>query len=181
MISKRPRPVLPEFIEGSIAKEPALGADDTEVLLSMGSMLLRLNDLDYATNCLLRAVDLDRSSADAFHYLGMALAKRAELEGALQFFEHAVNLGSQDVDILADTAFLYLKTGQLTRAAETIATAHILSGDDREIMRLARKIRLAIITQNFKLHLAHSRFILNLRLLFAKYKCRLMYLVNRLK
>jgi tetratricopeptide (TPR) repeat protein len=162
-------------------EECDLGVDDTDVLLSIGSMLLQLNDLDYATNCFLRVVDEDRSNADAFHYLGVALAKRGEFEGTLQFFEHAVNLGSHDVDILADAAFLYLKTGQLTRAAETIATARILSGDDKEIMRLARKIQLAIITQNFKLHLAHSRFTLTLHLIYARIKCKIRYLIKRQK
>jgi Flp pilus assembly protein TadD len=157
------------------------GADDPEVLLSMGTMLLQLDELEYATNCFLRVVDEDRSNAEAFHGLGTALAGRGEFEGALQFFEHAANLAGQDPEILADTAFIYLKTGRLARAADTIATARAFAGDDKHIANLARRIHLAISAESFKLNISGSRLLQNLRLFFAKYKCRLMHLVKSRK
>jgi Flp pilus assembly protein TadD len=157
-----------------------LEPQDPQVLLSIGSMFLTLDQLDYAANCLLKVVDQDRTNHEAFGQLGVALGKRGEYEGALQFLEHAVKLQGQDPHILADVAFIYYKTGRFIQAGETIATACTLSGHDPDIVRLASRIRLAAIGRNFSFNLRSNRLIQNAQLFFACLKCRLRYLLTRI-
>ena len=144
-------------------------------------MFLQLDQLDYASNCLLKVVDLDHTNAEAFGRLGVALAKRGEYEGALQFLTHAVKLAGTDPLLLADIAFIYYKTGRLSLAAESIATACTLSGDDPEITRLARRIKLASATRNFSFNLRTNRLIQNMTLLIARIKTRLNFILKRKK
>jgi Flp pilus assembly protein TadD len=158
-----------------------LDPEDPEALLSMGSMFLQLEELDYASNCLLKVVDQDRTNAEAFGRLGISLAKRGEFDGALQFLSHAAKLTGSDADLAANIAYLYFRTGRLTLAAEAIATACTLSGDDRDIVRLSRRIKLAIVTRNLGLNIRHNRLAQKLTLLFARVKCRVMYLVKSRK
>jgi len=171
----------PDLACQHLREELDLDPEDPEVLLSMGSMFLQLDQLDHASNCLLKVVDHDRTNAEAFNRLGIALAKRGEYEGALQFLTHAVKLAGHDADLLADIAFIYYKTGRLTAAAEAIATACTLSGQDPDIVRLARRIKFTSATRDFTFNFRSNRLIQNLQLFFARLKCRLMYLLNRRK
>ncbi len=158
-----------------------LDPEDPEVLLSIGSRFLQLDQLDDASNCLLKVVDQDRTNAEAFARLSTSLAKRGEFEGALKFLEHAAKLEDSDADVFANIAFLYFKTDRLALAAEVIATACTLCADDRDIVRLARRIKLAIFARNLGLNVRGSRLAQKLTLFFARVKCRVMYLVKSRK
>ncbi len=155
-----------------LRREHTLNITDPEVLLSMASMFIQLKDPDSATDCLLRIIDDDHESTEAFYCLGVALAMRREYEGALSFFDHAVNLGGNDLDILADAAYLYLKTANLELALKMITTAQLLAPDNKAVTALYRRIRLAILTDNLRQNLS-ALGLYKIKLLLIKYKCRL--------
>ena len=154
--------------------ECELGPEDTDVLFSMGLIFLQLNDFDYATNCFLRIVDEDAENAEAFYYLGTALAMQREYEGALQFLEHAVSLGYDNAEALADTAYVYSRTGRPSLAAETIAEARSVSPDNRKVASVYRKLKITAFVRHIKKHFFIDQLFQKIRLLPARYKCRLM-------
>lgn len=130
--------------------ECSLDIADTDVLLSMGSTLLKLDEVDYATDCFLRILDEEYENLDAFIGLAGALAIREEYEGAVQFYEHAIELGCKNPDVLADAATLYLKEGHLTTAAWVLAKAHKLKKTGKKIARIAIHIRLRIFKRSLQ-------------------------------
>ncbi len=103
---------------------------DADVLVSMGSMFLAIGDLDYATHCLLRAVDIDSANADGYYYLGLVSAIKGAFEDAVEFFAHALDIRPEDVSALRDSAAIYLAMGRLADAAERIKKARSLAVDD---------------------------------------------------
>ncbi len=160
--------------------ECELGPEDTDVLFSMGLIFLQLNDFDYATNCFLKIVDADAENAEAFYYLGTTLAIQREYEGALQFLEHAVSLGYDDAEALADAAYVYLRTGRLSLAAETIAEARSLSPDNSKVASVYRKARVAAFVRHIKKYFFMDRLFQKIRLLPTRYKrCLMRFLKAR--
>jgi tetratricopeptide (TPR) repeat protein len=101
---------------------------------------MQLGDYDYSTDCFLRVVDQDPVHAQAFYCLGCALAKREDLDGALQFLEHVLSLDAKFFEARAHAAHLYFKNGQLALAWRTVREALQLQPDHKETRRLARRI-----------------------------------------
>ena len=151
--------------------EAELDIADTDVLVSMASIFAKLDELDDAVNCLLRAIDEDNTNADAFHRLGVILAYKKDYEGAAQFFEHAISIKSDDPQLLADTALLYHKTHRLHIAKNTIDKAIALSPDNRQIKNLALKINRALTFQKIRERFPYLTPIA-ITLLCAKYKSK---------
>ena len=127
--------------------ELTMDPEDSDILVSMGSMFLAISEPDYATHCLLRAVDMDYASADGYYYLGLARATKGCLDDAAEFFEHALDIRPKDVRILRDSAVVYLAMGRLVDARERIEKARSLAGDDRQLRTLENGIRLAKIRE----------------------------------
>ena len=152
--------------------ERMLDITDTEVLLSMTSMFIQINNPDNATDCLLRIIDQDSENLDAFHYLAVATAMRKEYEGALEFCEHAINLGNKTPDILADTAYLYLRTNRLKEALKTIIAARLFKPQNKLFAALYRKIQLAMFKDNLRKYIQNTA-LYKIKLLLTKYKCRI--------
>ena len=121
--------------------------EDADTLVSMGSMFLTINEYDLSTHCLLRAAELDCANADAYHYLGLVSTSRGRLEEAAEFFTHTLDINSNHIAALRDSALVYLKMGRLVRAAERIDKARSLAGNDGELKALARRIWLSQIMQ----------------------------------
>jgi tetratricopeptide (TPR) repeat protein len=117
--------------------------EDVEILVSMGSMFLRIGEFDYATHCLLRAVDIDCANVDAYYYLGAVRAIKGEFGDAAEFFAHAVDIRSEHIPTLRDSAFVYLAMGRLADAAKSIEKARSLAPDDPQLKALGRRIHLA--------------------------------------
>jgi tetratricopeptide (TPR) repeat protein len=146
----------------------------------MGSMLIELDEIDYATDCFLRAVNLDEENIDAFCSLAVTLAARDEYDGALQFYQHATELGCRNPQVLADIAFLYLKTGQLTLAIETINDAIDISGKTADAVKLKRKIQWSIFRRNLNTTLLRFGFY-KVKLFFVRCRCRLGYMFSSVR
>ena len=166
-----------------LVAEVELAPEDTDVLISMGSMFLAIGeepqtqrsafgwapfrkksqngelnpDFDYATHCLLRAVDTDCSNADAYYYLGLVSAVRGRFEDAVEFFGHTLDIRPKDVRALRDSAVVYLRMGRLTDAAERIKKARSLADDDSQLRALDRRVRLIQATGRIADFLWHLR------------------------
>jgi tetratricopeptide (TPR) repeat protein len=130
-----------------LVSELRVAGEDANVLISMGSMFLTAGDPDYATHCLLRAVDVGSANADAYYYLGVASAVKGAFTDAADFFAHALDIKSEHVLALRDSAFVYLAMGKLDEAASRIEKARSLAGDDPQLRALKWRIRLAQITR----------------------------------
>jgi len=128
-----------------LISELKLALEDAETLVSMGSMFLAIGDLGCATHCLLRAADFDNANAEAYYYLGVISAMKGELEDAAELFSHTLDIKSEHVPALRDSASVYLTMGKLTDAAERISKARALYGDDLQLKRIERAVFLARI------------------------------------
>jgi Flp pilus assembly protein TadD len=124
-----------------LVSEVELAPEDADILVSMGSMLSIIGDFDLSTHCLLRAIDLDETNADAYYYLGLVSAKKGRLEDAVEFFCHTLDIRPNDVGALRDSAVVYLAMGRLADAAKRIKEARSLSDDDSQLRTLDRRVR----------------------------------------
>ena len=133
-----------------LISEMKVASEDVNVLVSMGSMFLEAGDLDYATHCLLWAVDIDSASADAYYYLGVASAIKGSFKDAAEFFTHALDIKGEHILALRDSAFVYLAMGKIDEAAKRIEKACSLANDDQQIRMLRRKIHRARVKEKIK-------------------------------
>ena len=60
-----------------------------------GARFLSLGEANYATHCLLRAVDIDSACAEAYYYLGAVSTAQAMYDDALRFFGHALDVNPE--------------------------------------------------------------------------------------
>jgi tetratricopeptide (TPR) repeat protein len=133
-----------------LVSEVHLAPEDADIWVSMGSMFLTNNDLDYATHCMMRAVDIDCANVDAYYYLGLISATRSRFEDAVEFFSHALDIRPKDVSVLRDSAIVYLAMGRLADAARRIKKALRLANDDPQLKTLDRRIRLMQSTERIR-------------------------------
>ncbi len=124
-----------------LVTEMKLALEDGDTLVSMGSMFLTLGDIGCATHCLLRAIDNNTTGADAYYYLGLASAMRKEYEEALELFSHALDINSEHVPALKDSAMIYLLMNSFYDAEQRIKKARSISPDDSQIKSLDKKIK----------------------------------------
>jgi len=120
-------------------------------------MFLRIGQFDNATHCLLRAVDVDCANADAYYYLGAVRAIKGAFGDAAEFFAHALDINSEHILALRDSAFVYLAMGRLADAAKNAEKASSLAGDDAELKALSRRIHLAQVRQRISDFLSRFR------------------------
>jgi tetratricopeptide (TPR) repeat protein len=143
-----------------LVSEVGLAPEDTDILVSMGSMFLLIGDTDHATHCLLKAVDIDFATpsamkgvwepcahADAYYYLGLVSAAKGQFEDAVGFFAHALDIKPNDVRTLRASAIVYLAMGRLADAAERIKRARTLADGDSRLRALEHRIQLAQATE----------------------------------
>ena len=124
-------------------EEMKLDPQESQALISMGSIFLQTGDYDYATHCLLRAIDSDGDNPEPYYYLALVSATRGLLEEADEFFGKALDIDPNHIFTLKDSAILCLATGKLNLAADRIEKAEKIIGSDSETKSLRRKIRLA--------------------------------------
>ena len=123
--------------------EMQLKPEHADILISMGSMLLAIKDLDNAVHCLLRAVDIDSSNPDAYYYLGLVSALKGQLEDSAEFFGHALDINPEHISALKDSAVISLVTGRLDNANDRIKKALNLDSSDSRLKTINRRIRTA--------------------------------------
>ena len=130
-----------------LVSELNLTLDDADILVSIGTMFMMVDELDYATHCLLRAIDVDSANAEAYYYLGVVSAIKGAFEDAAELFSHTLDMKNNHIPALRDSAFVYLLMGRLAQADERIRKAVGLAGDDPQVRALGRGIRMAQVQQ----------------------------------
>ena len=135
-------------------------ADNAALLTSIGSMFLSMacqvdtqeagrartpvalacSDLDNAVHCLLKAVDIDHTRADAYFYLGVASATRDNLEDAQEFFTHALELDKAHGPALLGLARVSLSQGDSGQASEFLTRARTISPTDPQRRKLSWEV-----------------------------------------
>jgi tetratricopeptide (TPR) repeat protein len=108
----------------------------------MASTFLQINQIDEASQCLLRATDFDFTNAAAHYYLGICCALRRRYEDAAEFFLHTLDIDANNSNAARSLAVTYFCMGRSDDASQVIAN-YPLSADDADYLRrLERKIRL---------------------------------------
>jgi len=133
-----------------LVSEMQASPEDSDTLVSMGSMFLTIGDLDLSVDCLLRAVSLDCANANAYYYLGLVSAMNKRFEDAAEFFGHTLDIKPRDVRTLRDSAVVYLAMGRLADAAERIKRALALAGDDVQLKLLDLRVQLAQLIKRIR-------------------------------
>jgi tetratricopeptide (TPR) repeat protein len=148
-----------------LISELKLRPDDANTLVSLASMFLTIGEFDLSIHCLLEAIDLDCVNADAYYYLGLVSTNKERFESAVEFFAHALDIDSNHIGALRDSAFTYLKMGKLEKAAERINKAIELTDNDSEVNALASGIRIARKIERLRIFLSQftPRFFLKLK------------------
>lgn len=131
----------PQEAKAYLVSESDLDLEDAEALVAMGSMFLKIGDADYATHCMLRAIDIDCANADAYYYLGNISTMSRRFKEAVEFFAHALDVNPEHIWALRDSAFVYLAMGKVSDAAERIQKAVEINGDDPQLKTALRQVR----------------------------------------
>jgi tetratricopeptide (TPR) repeat protein len=117
--------------------------DDPDILMSMGTMFLRIDDLDRAMQCMLRVLDIDSTCSEAYYYLGLASAIDGRFEDASEFFGHALDISPEHTCALRDSAIVHLAMGKSAYACEQIRKARLLDADDPALKSIERSVKIA--------------------------------------
>ncbi len=140
-----------------LVSELKLGPENPDVLVSMGSMFLAIDEPHYARHCLLKAVDIDFTNPQAYYYLGLASALYGQTDDAAEFFNHTLDLNPGDVRTLRACAAVYLAMGRLDDAAKMAHKARALPDDDAELACLCRRIRFARAAEHVRVFLGRFK------------------------
>ena len=135
---------------GLLLDELELDPQDGQLLMSIGTMMMQLSQNDYATHCFLKVVDIEPSNADNYCLLGQTMAMQGDFQEALEFFEHALKLDSNNASALKNTAFTLLTLGEAGKAAAMIKSANSLVSKDIELILFRWRIRIALLAQKLK-------------------------------
>jgi len=126
-----------------LASELQLQPAAPDVLVSMATMSLAIGDLDLSTNCLLKAIETDTSNPDAYYYLGLVNALKNRFDDAAELFAHTLDIKSDHIPALRDSAVIYLLTGKLDKATERVKKALALASNNQQLKIISRQIRCA--------------------------------------
>jgi tetratricopeptide (TPR) repeat protein len=109
----------------------------------MGSMFIEIDDLAQAMHCLMRAIEVDDTNADAYYYLGIVSALQGNCKNAAELFAHGLDIRGEHVPTLRDSASVCLAMGRLTDADARIKKARSLDAGDVQLKKIERAIALA--------------------------------------
>jgi len=157
--------------------EMKLEIDDPDVLNSIGTMLIKLGEFDAAIDCFLRNVDSNPQNVEAFYYMGKALAIQGQTEGAFHFFEYAMELGSEDIDLYKDAIEVYCQGGQHTLAVKTLETALKIAPDDKDLHKLQTRVRSAMLSRKVK-NTVNKYFLDKTRLFMGRKRTKVRQMIN---
>ena len=147
-----------------LVSEVELAPEDADTWVSMGSMFLSIDDLDYATHCLMKAVNIDCANADAYYYLGLVSTLKGWFEDALDFFTQTLEYNGKHISALRSSAVVYLNMNRLNEAAGRIKETLPLADDDPQLKTLNRKVQMLQAMEQIRSFLCRfkPRFILRL-------------------
>lgn len=112
--------------------------EDFDVLMSMGTMLLKSDEHDLSTQCFLQATDQEPGNAEPFYYMGLCMYKAGESLDAEHFFSYAVDLDSGEQRSNLMLIKCYIENGQFDLAGDRICTAIEMGGDVKDLLMMKR-------------------------------------------
>lgn len=124
-----------------LLSEMQLAQEDADALVSIGSIFLTLKMFGLSENCFLRAIELDRINCDAYYYLGITNAENESFDGAIEFFNHVLDIQPEHVGALTDSALVYLAQDRLAESCEML----------KRVLFLEKNLRLKLLYGKIKL------------------------------
>jgi TonB family protein len=102
------------------SKQPQASSVKTSDAAARGIELFKRGELDAATKALRDATKKDKTDADAWHYLGLALVKAHKLKDARKAFENVVRLRPDFVAALNGLAYVLITQSDLGEASRVV-------------------------------------------------------------
>ncbi len=128
-----------------LIEELILEPDSSAVLISMGTMFLQIGDSHLAKRCLLQAVDIDCTNAEAYYQLAVVNVLNNRLADAAELFSHTLDLCSEHIGALRDSTLIYLAMGRFSKAGNRLSKLSKLVPKSYQLHRLYLKIHLGRI------------------------------------
>ena len=86
----------------------------------LGDALMKINEPEDACKAYLQALLKKPEDEQIISLIGLALTQTYDYNKAIQYYENALRNNSKRNDLVVDLGALYLKIGDLTRAAEVL-------------------------------------------------------------
>lgn len=118
----------PDGVADLLREEIKLACDDEQVMLSIGQMLIRLGEYNDALPCFLRVLDSNSEQGKAYFGISAILMNRRDLEGCLQFLEHAIGVDVRVLSAYLGAALIHSRQNNYQRAFEILYKAKSLLG-----------------------------------------------------
>jgi len=119
----------PDSVAELLRDEIKLACDDEQVMLSIGQMLIRLGEYNDALPCFLRVLDSNSEQGKAYFGISAILMHRRDLEGCLQFLEHAIGVDVRVLSAYLGAALIHTRQNNYQRAFEILYKAKSLLGN----------------------------------------------------
>jgi len=126
---------------GILKLEMQYTIEDVDVLISMGTMFLEMNENDFASNCFLKATDVDPKNYLPFYYMGFSMYNSGEAADAIHFFNYAIDLNGKHVESRKMLAVCYASLKQFSQAIEYIDKILADEPANADVIKLGRQIR----------------------------------------
>lgn len=94
--------------KGLLIDELKLEPENEEILISMASFFIELDEIEYAKNSLLQAMNIDFANPDAYYYLGLCQLIEKNYAEAIEFFEHTLTIKADHLEALEKLSFARL-------------------------------------------------------------------------
>jgi tetratricopeptide (TPR) repeat protein len=116
--------------------------EDIDVLVSMGTMFLELKEYDFASNCFLKATDLEPKNYLPFYYIGFSMYSSGEAADALHFFSYAIDLNGKHIESLKMLAVCHASLTHFSQAIGYLDEILAVEPANAEVVKLRKQIRL---------------------------------------
>ncbi|HML76025.1 MAG TPA: tetratricopeptide repeat protein [Anaerohalosphaeraceae bacterium] len=119
----------PDGVAELLRDEIKLACDDEQIMLSIGQMLIRLGEYNDALPCFLRVLDSNSEQGRAYFGISAILMHRRDLEGCLQFLEHAIGVDVRVLSAYLGAALIHTRQNNYQRAFQILHKAKSLLGN----------------------------------------------------
>lgn len=116
--------------------------EDIDVLISMGTMFLELKEHDFASNCFLKATDIEPKNYLPFYYMGFSMYSSGEAADAIHFFSYAADLNEKHVESLKMLAVCHASLKHFGQAIEYVGKILAVEPANADAIKLGRQIRM---------------------------------------
>jgi tetratricopeptide (TPR) repeat protein len=126
-----------QIAENIAKKLPDSGARilDTSFYFNYGAASERSGDYITAEKLFEKSINLDPENSDAYNYIAYMWAEKGiNLDMALDYVNHALEIEPDNAAYLDTLGWIYFKKGQYDQALEFIREAHVMMPDDPTIL-----------------------------------------------